>query len=669
MPPTTDRATGPARQASGLSIEQIVAVESPREFRVHPRDRIVAYTAEAAGARQLFSMSLRGGFPVQLTASDKNVSDPQWSPDGRRLAYLRDDALRLIEADGSRDQVVTSHPAGVSMPRWSPDGKQLAFVSRRRGWSQVWLVDAPVPRRGRPARAPKPPEPRPITASGVDVEDLAWSPDGRTLAVVSTRGPDHHVFEIHLTDVATGKERWVAGGGAEWAGGPRPMPDGSFLYVSDADGWFHVVRVSADGRERFVLTSGDREHGEPSGGPGYAALPSPDGSRFVHIEVHDGLIDLVVAPTGSGTAPKRGRGRPPKHPPAVVAAAEGRVVNPWPGVWRSVGWLADGAWIAAVGESETLPQDLWLLPVRGVAPDDARPRQITTSLPAVVATALGPGKAAHGERVKFNARDGLAIEGTLWRPAGATGRRGAQRVPAVLYPHGGPTWQAYRGFAPFKQLLVREGFAVLDVDFRGSTGYGREFRLANHDEWGHADVHDMIDAARWAADQPWCDGRLAIYGGSYGGYLVLSALVEEPGLWRAGIDLYGDSEIAESYRHGDRPGRLDLARQMGSPDDPERAANFRRGSPVYRAERIEAPLLILHGRKDKRVVPLMTERMVEALEIESKHHEVHWYDDEGHGWEKRENRRDAYKRTLAFLKRHVLDQLDDAQSGEEPSTA
>ena len=75
---------------------------------------------------------------------------------------------------------------------------------------------------------------------------------------------------------------------------------------------------------------------------------------------------------------------------------------------------------------------------------------------------------------------------------------------------------------------MAEGFAVLDVDFRGSTGYGRAFRLANHDEWGHADVHDLIDAARWAAEQPWSDGRLAIYGGSYGGYMVLCALVEEP---------------------------------------------------------------------------------------------------------------------------------------------
>jgi dipeptidyl aminopeptidase/acylaminoacyl peptidase len=653
--PDRSNTGGGAGTAAGLSIEQIVAIESPREFRLHPRDRVVAYTADTGGARQLFMLSVRGGYPTQLTASEKNVSDPQWSPDGRWLAYLRDNALRILEVDGGRDLAVTTHPAGVTVPRWAPDGRRIAFISRRRGWSQVWLVDAPVPRRGRPARDPKPPEPRSLTPAGIDIDDMAWSIDGRTLAVSGLRAPDHATGEIHLLDVEASSERRVAGGATEWASGPRPLPDGGWLYASDADGWFQVIRVSADGRERAVLTSGKREHAEPSGAQGYAALASPDGSRFVHIEIRDGYIDLVVAPTGPSAPPKRKRGRPPKNPRPIVAAAEGQVVNPWPGVWRSVGWLADGAWLAAIGESETAPQDLWLLPVPGVAPASSRPRQVTTSMPAVVAAALGPGRAAAGERFAISARDGLRVEGTLWRPPDATGRRGAQRVPAVLYPHGGPTWQAYRAFAPFKQLLVREGFAFLDVDFRGSTGYGRDFRRANHGEWGHADAQDMIDAARWAAEQPWCDGRLAIYGGSYGGYLVLCALVEEPALWKAGVDLYGDSEIAESFRRGDRTGRLDLARQMGSPDDPERTEHFRRGSPVYRAERIEAPLLILHGRKDKRVVPLMTERMVEALEIEGKHHEVHWYDDEGHGWEKRENRRDAFERILGFLRRHVLD--------------
>ncbi len=438
--------------------------------------------------------------------------------------------------------------------------------------------------------------------------------------------------------------------GAHW------LPDGSLLFVSDADGWFQVVRLTADGHDRIVLTAGDREHGEPNGGPGAAPLPSPDGSRFVHIEIHDGLQDLLVGELAAGAAPKRGRGRPPKTPRTVSAAAPGNRINPWDGVWRSVGWLADGAWVVAIGERETAPQDLWLLPVPGVAPDDAKPRQVTDSMPAVLRAALSPARVPTAERIVVTARDGLRVEGTLWRPLAATGKRGGRKVPTVVIPHGGPTGQSFRVFAPFKQLLVAEGFAVFDVDFRGSTGYGRAFRVANQNEWGNADVHDLVDAARWAAAQPWSDGRLAIHGSSYGGYMVLCALVDEPALWQAGVDLYGDSEIAESYRHGDRLGRLDLHKMMGSPDDPAQLDVYRRGSPVYRAELIEAPLLILHGSKDKRVVPLMTERMVEALEIEGKRYEVQWYDEEAHGWEKRENRRDAFERSLAFLKANVLEE-------------
>ena len=131
--------------------------------------------------------------------------------------------------------------------------------------------------------------------------------------------------------------------GAQW------MPDGSLLFVSDADGWFQVVRLTADGHDRIVLTAGEREHGEPGGGTGHVPLPSPDGSRFVHIEVHDGLQDLLVGELGGAQPPKRGRGRPPKVPRTVSATAAGSRINPWDGVWRAVGWLADGAWIAAVG--------------------------------------------------------------------------------------------------------------------------------------------------------------------------------------------------------------------------------------------------------------------------------------------------------------------------------
>ena len=246
--------TAPTTPSPNLTVEAIVAIETPREYRLHPRDRVVAYTAESAGTRQIFTLSLRGGFPAQLTASEKAASDPQWSPDGRRLAFVRDDEIWVVEADGSRLTRVIAKPGDGHMPRWSPDGHRLAFLSRRRGWTQIWLIDAPVPRRGRPATEPKPPRPTALTAPGIDVEAFEWAPDGARIAVMANLGEDPtETTQIVLVDVASGATRVVAGErsvdvGARW------FRDGSLLFVSDADGFveslltqtliIHIIRTA-----------------------------------------------------------------------------------------------------------------------------------------------------------------------------------------------------------------------------------------------------------------------------------------------------------------------------------------------------------------------------------------------------------------------------------------
>ena len=634
-----------------IEIDALVAIASPEAFRVSPDGRAVACLEEIAGARQVCLRPLRRGTRRQLTASPVDLTDPQWSPDGSRLAYVREGAIWVMDADGGRALRVADHPAGEISPRWAPDGVRLAFLSRRRGWSQLWIADVPRPGRGRPPSVERMPEARRLSDEPWDLEHPVWSSDGRWLLAATTCLPNLATEQLVLIDPDGARPARIIAGDDSLAQGGSWWPDGrSIVYLDDRDGWLQVRRRRIDPRsgepgDDVALTEGPADHGPATGEPTTAPHVSPDGNHVAYLRLHDGLTGLMV-----GLVSDDGRG------PLRQAVR----IDPEPGLWRIIGWVGPDQ-VAAIGETTTRPQDLWLLPVPGLAGHRARPSQVTESLPGAVPVH----RFVAPEPVTFAARDGLSISAQLWRPADADGSPGGRRVPVLIEAHGGPTSQRYASWWPFPQVLVQEGMAVLSVDYRGSSGYGRSFRLANVGEWGHADTFDLIDAARWAREQPWADGRLGVHGGSYGGYMTLTCLVEEPGLWKVGVDLFGDSEIAESYRHGDRVGRLDLERMMGRPDDPATAEAYRRGSPVYRVERIEAPLLILHGRQDARVVPLMTERMVEALKIEGKFHEVHWYDDEGHGWRRRENRRDAFRRELAFLKRHLLDELPPASAGSE----
>ena len=205
-------------------------------------------------------------------------------------------------------------------------------------------------------------------------------------------------------------------------------------------------------------------------------------------------------------------------------------------------------------------------------------------------------------------------------------------VAAVVYPHGGPTDAYIDDHDPRAQYFIAKGYAWLAVNFRGSTGYGRDFERLNHGTWGVDDTKDCLAAADYLRSLDWVDGdRLAIVGGSYGSYMATLAVTDDPEhRYRCAVAMYGDVDIVTSWAQGDRLGVQDLERMMGPPSA-ARAA-YRAGSAVHRLANVQAPILIAHGERDDRVSPRQSEEHVAELRRLGKTFEYVTYPTEAHGF-------------------------------------
>jgi dipeptidyl aminopeptidase/acylaminoacyl peptidase len=253
------------------------------------------------------------------------------------------------------------------------------------------------------------------------------------------------------------------------------------------------------------------------------------------------------------------------------------------------------------------------------------------------------------EPLRIAARDGLELPGFLTRPHGGEGP-----YPMVVLPHGGPhgvrdTWY----FDWEVQLLANHGFAVLQVNFRGSAGYGMDFEAAGHGEWGARMQDDLTDATRWAIDSGLTEeGRVCIMGSSYGGYAALMGVAQQPSLYRCAVGLAGVYDLELLYTTGDiRHSRLGLdylEKVIGRDRDLLRAR-----SPVHLAERISVPVLLVHGSVDGRADYQHAQRMRRALEALGKPHELIALRGEGHGIYDEQTRTEVYRGVLAFLDHHI----------------
>ncbi len=266
--------------------------------------------------------------------------------------------------------------------------------------------------------------------------------------------------------------------------------------------------------------------------------------------------------------------------------------------------------------------------------------------PALAKATFAPKKG-----ITINSRDSLSLPTYLTTPSGVE----PKNLPLVLLIHGGPWYRDYDGFDPEVQLLANRGYAVLQVNYRGSTGFGLKFLNAGTNEWGRGTQEDLFDAVKWAIDQGIADPkRIAAMGWSGGGFATLLSLEMRPEMFACGVDGVGPADLATLYRSFPSYWSNITARwrRRGGDFDHNEKLN-REVSPVYHVDKIRAPLLIGQGQNDPRVTIANVNGMVAALRKAKREVAYVVYPDEGHGFARPENNRDFYGRVEEFLAKHL----------------
>jgi dipeptidyl aminopeptidase/acylaminoacyl peptidase len=537
-----------------------------------------------------------------------------WLDDDRVVVAGADGRLVVLAADGGGVLTVLSRDGSAFAPAASHDRTQVAFCLERDDSCDIAIV--PSDGSQWPQRA----------STGADYSwDPAWSASG-ALAWHEWDLPGMSWDASRIVvragvGVGDGDARVVAGGDEVGVGQPRFSPDGTRLaYVSDETGWWNVwVRDSTPagrGRAR-PLRREPHDAAAPAWGPGERTFAwSPDGESIAWNRNELGFGRLVVATVGARAEPR----------------AVGRAFH------ESLDWGAAG--ILAVRSGARTPSQ-----VVAVDPAAPAPRR-------VLARGAVAGFEAHGlaEPEAVSWKSGRAIvHGLLYRPDVA----GGSPPPLLVELHGGPTSQRRVEWNPRVAYWVSRGWAVLQVNYRGSTGYGRDYWKALEHHWGDVDVTDAASGIRHAGRAGWCDpARVAVLGGSAGGFTVLLVCARHPELVRAGVNLFGVADLLndETHRFESRYNE----RLVGVlPRDVER---YRASSPMTVADQIRVPLLVLQGSADKVVPQAHSDAIVDAMRRAGAEVEYHVYEGEGHGFRKLDNIIDEYERTERFLTKWVLRQ-------------
>ncbi|WP_431958036.1 S9 family peptidase [Nocardia lijiangensis] len=603
---------------------------------------------------------------------------PSISPDGTRIAYLapRNNRLNVwledLDSDEEARCVTAEENRGVHDFRWTGDSRWLLYTQDGNGDEKWHLYRVDLDNPGAEAV-----DLTPFPGAQVVHFELPRRRPGKALLHLNSR--DIAVFDLCELDIATGAITVLAenpGRVAYWMCGP----DGDlFAQALTTAGDIEFSRWDVDTATLHPIAVYDGAD-YPMG-----VLPvqlTPDGSgvwigsnggtdrtRLVRLDLTTGA-ETEVDSHPTFDLDTRGAVSPVLPSPLILDRRTGALIGARYLGERQVIHALDPHFAAVLENLQKLSDG----DLAAVSSDDTGQRWVVTFThdrdPGVAyyydhSTGanrllfrphphLDPESLAPMTPVTIPARDGLSLPSYLTLPAGIE----PVGLPMILMVHGGPWYRDSWDFDPAAQLFANRGYAVLQVNFRGSTGYGKAFVKAAIGEFAGKMHDDLLDAVHWAVGQGYADpDRVAIFGGSYGGYASLVGVTFTPDVFAAAIDYVGISDLTNFLRTIPSFAKPHTANNwhlfVGDPDDPEQEADMLARSPITHVDRIRTPLLVIQGANDVRVVRAESDNLVKALLERGVEVEYMVKDDEGHGFANPENQIDMFHAIERFLARHV----------------
>ncbi|MBA2693557.1 MAG: S9 family peptidase [Rubrobacter sp.] len=563
--------------------------------------RRVSFLTSITGVPQAWEVPLGGGWPEQLTFHEERVSGAKYSPSEEKIAFSMDvggnermQILLLDRKTGEERNLTDDLEAIHYFGGFSPDGERIAYTATRRNGTDFDVYTQNLD--GEPEMV--------WEASGYhSVAD--WGHDGSYLIV--SRHHSNVNNDLYLLDLSSGEARLLTPheGDAEFSGVNVAADGKSVFLATDRDGEFlRLARLDLDSLELEYLTSGEWDV--------ESVKLSKDGRYLAASRNVDGYSELMLFNA-------RGKRMPDPEVPE--------------GVFGEFAFSPDSNRLAFTHIGADRNPDVWTMEL-----PDGEPKRLTHSTTAGI-----PRSTFKKPRlVRYPSFDGREIPAFFYEPE-------MENAPVIVDVHGGPEAQERPDFNPITQYLLNRGYAVLAPNVRGSTGYGKEYTHLDDVEKRMDSVADLAHAAHWLRDNG--HEKVAVMGGSYGGFMVLAAITEYPELWSAAVDIVG---IANMVTFLENTGSYRRALRESEYGSLENDRDFLESiSPIHKAENIVAPLMVIHGKNDPRVPVGEAEQIVERVKKNGGTVEYLVYEDEGHGLAKLKNRLDAYPKVAAFLDEHL----------------